>query len=326
MRRFESSHPSQRQQGSPLAWVRTARTGQEQVSDMNDTQAAAPAPTSFRRAAFFTLSADRGWGQRTSLALADLAEGARLWQLVWTLAFYDIKLRYRGSALGPFWLTISTGVQVGAMAFLYGVLFHTDIHTYLPYLAISLVLWTYLNTLISEGSTCFTQTDTLIKGTRMPFSVHAARNVVRNTIVLGHNLIVIVVVFLIMGVHQSLYSLLAIPALALWMIDALAISLLMGALCARFRDLPQIILSVMQIAFFITPVIWYAKVLDSHPIGRLLVDLNPFYPILEILRAPLLGTPVSTRLVLAAIGVSALLVGVAAIGFARMRGRVAYWV
>ena len=31
------------------------------------------------------------------------------------------------------------------MAFLYGVLFRTDIHTYLPYLAISMVLWTYLN-------------------------------------------------------------------------------------------------------------------------------------------------------------------------------------
>ncbi|ABQ29961.1 ABC transporter permease [Acidiphilium cryptum] len=293
---------------------------------MNDTTPAAPALSTFRKQSHFTLSADRGWGQRVRLASTDLVEGAKLWRLIWTLAFYDIKLRYRGSALGPFWLTISTGVQVAAMAFLYGVLFRTDIHTYLPYLAISMVLWTYLNTLISEGSTCFSQSDTLIKGTRMPFVVHAARNVVRNTIVLAHNLIVIVVVFAIMDVRQSLYSLLAIPALALWMIDAVAISLLMGALCARFRDLPQIILSVMQIAFFITPVIWYAKVLNSHPLGKLLIEFNPFYPILEILRAPLLGTPISLQIGLEAVFVSALLVLLAAVGFARMRGRVAYWV
>lgn len=279
-----------------------------------------------RRHAHFSLAADRGWGQRFGLAAADFGEGLRLWRLIWTLAFADIKLRYRGSTLGPFWLTISTGVQIGAMAFLYGDLFHTDIHTYLPYLAISLVLWSYLNLLITDGCTCFTQAEALIKGTRMPFTIHAVRSVVRNTIILGHNIIVVVAVFAIMGVHQSLHSLLAIPALGLWLVDAFAISILFGALCARFRDVPQIIASVMQIAFFVTPVIWYAKVLHGHKVAEWLIRLNPFYAILEVLRAPLLGTPVTAGVVAKALAVSAVLVALAAIGFARMRGRIAYWV
>lgn len=280
----------------------------------------------FRKPVHFTLSADRGWGQRLQLAATDLKDGARLWRLIWTLGFSDIKLRYRGSTLGPFWLTISMGVQVAAMGFLYADLFHTDIHTYLPYLTISIILWGYLNSLITDGCTCFSSSDSLIKGTRMPFSVHAARSVVRNTIVLAHNLVVVVVVFAIMGVHESLYSLAALPSFVLWVIDGFALSLLFGAFCARFRDVPQVIMALLQVAFFVTPVMWYAKILESHPKADLLIRLNPLFYILEILRAPLLGTPMTVDMVLKALIVSAGIVVISAIGFARTRGRIAYWV
>lgn len=280
----------------------------------------------FQKPLHFSLSADRGWAQRVQLTATDLKDGMRLWRLVWTLGLSDIKLRYRGSALGPFWLTISMGVQVAAMAFLYADLFHTDVNTYLPYLTISIVLWGYMNTLISDGCTCFSQSDSLIKGTRMPFTVHAARSVVRNTIILAHNLVVVVVVFAVMGVHESLYSLVAIPVFMLWVIDGFAISLLFGAFCARFRDVPQIIMSIMQIAFFVTPIMWYAKILESHPEAYLLVRLNPFFYLLEVLRAPLLGTPLTVDMILKAVIVSAIIIGASAIGFARTRGRIAYWV
>lgn len=280
----------------------------------------------FRKPTHFTLSADKGWAQRFQLAAEDLKAGFLLWRLIWTLGFSDIKLRYRGSALGPFWLTISMGVQVSAMGFLYADLFHTDIHTYLPYLTISIVLWGYLNTLVSDGCTCFSQADSLIKGTRMPFTVHAARSVVRNTIVLAHNLVVVAVVFTIMGIHISLYTLSAIPACMLWIIDGFAISLLFGAFCARFRDVPQIISALLQIAFFITPIMWNAKILEGHHNADLLIRLNPFFYILEILRAPLLGTPLTTDMVLKAMIISAGLIILSAIGFAKTRGRIAYWV
>lgn len=280
----------------------------------------------FRQPTQFSLSADRGWEQRFRLAVTDLKHGMRLWRLIWTLGLSDIKLRYRGSALGPFWLTISMGVQVSAMAFLYAELFHTDIRTYLPYLTISIVLWGYMNTLIAEGCTCFSAAEALIKGTRMPFTVHAARSVVRNTIVFAHNLVVVAVVFAVMNVHQSLYSLAAIPAFALWLVDGFAISLLFGALCARFRDVPQIIVSIMQIAFFMTPVMWYATLLESHPRASWLIRLNPFFYLLELVRAPLLGTPITAMWTLKAMTVSVVIVGVSAIGFARARGRIAYWV
>ena len=280
----------------------------------------------FRQPVHFSLSADRGWGQRFQLAATDLKEGLKLWRLFWVLGLSDIKLRYRGSALGPFWLTISMAVQVSAMGVVYAFLFHVNVHSYLPYLTISMILWSYLNSLISDGCICFSNSDGLIKGTRMPFTVHAARSIVRNTIILGHNLIVVVGVFAIMGVHVSLYALAAIPAFALWIIDAFAISILFGAICARFRDVPQIIMALMQVAFFITPIMWYAKTLESHPKADILIRFNPFFYILEIFRAPLLGSPLTMDMIIKALIVSVGIIIVSAIGFARTRGRIAYWV
>jgi len=292
------------------------------MTDLSGTDRAIRA---MHRQPLFTMSADRGWGQRFQLAAQDLIEGFGLWRLAWALGVSDIRLRYRGSALGPFWLTLSSAIMIGAMGFLYADLFHIDIHSYLPYLAVSIILWNYLSMLVSDGCTCFTSSESLIKGTRMPFTVHVLRSVARNTIVLAHNVIVIVAVFVIMGVPMSFYMLLAIPGLMLWLINGVAISLLFGAICARFRDVPQIIASVIQIAFFITPIMWDAKILESNPNSKLLIGLNPFYYIIEIIRAPLLGAPLTLDMVANTLIITIVIVAVSAISFARTRGRLAYW-
>jgi lipopolysaccharide transport system permease protein len=280
---------------------------------------------STRRQPLFTTSADRGWAQRFRLATQDVKEGFALWRLCWALGIADIRLRYRGSVLGPFWLTLSTAVMIGSMAFLYADLFHTDIHTYLPYLGVSLILWNFLGSLVSDAGSCFTGAESLIKGTRMPFTVHALRSVIRDAIVFGHNIIVIFLLFIFLRVHVSLYSLLAIPGLLLWLIDGFALAFMFGAFCARFRDVPQIIGSVLQIAFFVTPVIWKASVLQSHPGANLLIRLNPFYYLLEVVRSPLLGDDLTLAVVARALIVSVALILVSALAFARTRGRLAYW-
>ena len=107
---------------------------------------------------------------------------------------------------------------------------------------------------------------------------------------------------------------------AVWIVDALAVSLLLGAFCARFRDIPPIVASVMQIAFFVTPIIWKPVLVGAN--ARFL-PLNPFYSMLEIVRAPLLGSEASTLIWAAAIGYSVLLCGLAWLLFLRVRGRLA---
>jgi len=282
-------------------------------------------PPAGRVQPLFSLTADYGWAQRFQIAWQDVRDGCVLWRLVWALGMSDIKLRYRGSLLGPFWLTLSTGIMIGSMGVLYAGLFHINIHTYLPYLAASLILWNYLSMMVSDGCTCFTVSEDLIKGMRMPFTVHALRSVARSTIILAHNIVVIVVVFLVMHYPIRWTALLAIPGLLLWMLDGFAISLLLGALCARFRDVPQIISSIMQIAFFLTPVMWTADILARNQKVIALVHYNPFFYILEIARAPIMGTAIPVHHVLIALGISAVICLLAALAFARTRGRLAYW-
>lgn len=283
-------------------------------------------PALIRPDSRLVIVAGLGMMGRLRLALTDLADTWRLRRLVATLAFLDIRLRYRGSLLGPFWLTLSTGLMVGALGFVYSHLFHTKLHTYLPFLSLSLVLWNFINALVTDGCLAYTSNEAMIRAARMPLSLHAARSVARNVLVLGHNILVIVVVFTIMNVWPGRVALMMLPAFALWMIDGLAISILLGGFCARFRDVPPIVASVMQIAFFVSPIIWSPEILAHRGIGIVLLNWNPFYALLEIVRAPLLNQMPTLATWGSALGYSGALVLVTAVFFTRARSRIAFWV
>ena len=281
------------------------------------------AVTPVARDAILEFQAGQSFAIRNRHALADLRDGASLWRLAATLGWLDIRLRYRGSMLGPFWLTISTGVMVGMLGFLYSKLFHMDLQEYLPFLALSQVLWSFMATIVAEACGTFTDMVGLIRSVRMPMFVFSLRVLVRNVLVLAHNVVVIVVVFAIFGVWPGWQALLIVPGLLLWACNALALTLLLGGLCARFRDIAPIVNSLLQIIFFVTPVIWKPSQLGHY---QVYLPLNPMYDLLEIVRGPLLGDPVSLLTWGGAIGFSGLLCGLSWLFFIRARGRVAFWV
>ena len=274
------------------------------------------------RKALLELKGDPGFATRNRLALRDVRDGARLLPLAWTLGWLDIRLRYRGSMLGPLWLTLSTGIMVGALGYLYARIFQTNVVDYLPYIALSIVLWNFLNAVVSESCSTFTESEGVVRAVRMPFFLFAERLLIRNVLVLAHNILVIVVVYVVFQVWPGWYALLALPGLLLWAADSLAVALLFGTFCTRFRDILPIVASVMQIAFFVTPVIWQPEQLGS---GQTLLPFNPFFDLLEIVRAPLQGTLPGADVWLGA-GLYSLVLFALAWGlFTRTRGRIAFW-
>ena len=110
----------------------------------------------------------------------------------------------------------------------------------------------------------------------------------------------------------------AIPALS-----NLALTLLLGAFCARFRDVGPIVGSIMQIAFFLTPIIWQTDQIGLN--ARWLV-LNPFYTLLVVVREPLLNQHPGIENWIALCLWSSLLCAAAWFLFARTRSRLAFWV
>jgi lipopolysaccharide transport system permease protein len=267
------------------------------------------AVTTIAPASELILRADTTFAVRNRWAMADIAGGARLWRLAFTLGWLDIRLRYRGSMLGPF---------------LYSTLFKINVREYLPFLALSQVLWGFLAALVSEACTAFTEAEGVIRSVRMPFFVFSMRTLIRNAIALGHNVVVIVVVFAIFSVWPRWEALMAIPGLLVWCVDALALTLLLGGFCARFRDIQPIVNSVMQIAFFMTPVIWKPDQLGPDRIAEL--ALNPFFDLLEIVRGPILDSPIAKTTWVGAIGYSVILCAISWAFFVRARGRVTFWV
>jgi lipopolysaccharide transport system permease protein len=274
-------------------------------------------------AALLDLTSDMSLRDRMAQALADLRGGWALLRLAGVLGWLDIRLRYRGSLLGPFWLTLSTAVMVASLGFLYSTLFHMELRNYLPFLALSLVLWGYISTLVTDACTCFTQAEGIVRSIRLPLSLHAARCVVRNLLVLAHNVVVIVGVFAAFALRPHAGAMLALPGVVLWLADSVAICLLLGAVCARFRDVPQIIGSVMQIAFFVSAIMWTPEQIGGE---ALWLQLNPFFALMELVRGPLLDHLPAAITYASALGWSAGLLLLSGFVFTRTRGRIAFWV
>jgi ABC-type polysaccharide/polyol phosphate export permease len=258
-----------------------------------------------------------------ALAWRDLADGfAKSW--MWAaLALQDIKLRYRGSLLGPFWLTISTLVMVVAMGLIYARLFHIDLASYLPYLTLGLIVWQTLSTTIAEGCDTFVREQNIIQQVPIPFSIHAYRNVCRNFIVLAHNFIIVPFLLAVFAIPVDWRVLEIIPGLVLLAVNSLWISILLGLVSTRFRDLPPIITSVLQILFFVTPIIWPIELLGNW---QGIAALNPVFAAIDVIRAPLLGAATAGSSWPVLLLVTVLGCGATFAIFARFRTRIAYWI
>jgi len=244
---------------------------------------------------------------------------ARVWTM---LAWQEIRQRYRRSVLGPFWLTISTAIMILGIGVIYGSIFGSTRSKYLPYIAMSFVIWQLLAALLNEACQAFIVAEGYIKQIKLPLSLHVLRVVWRNLIIFAHNLPIIVAALFVSRPPLS-WELLEVPLGVLVLaLNGVWAGLLLGMLCARFRDIPQIVASIVQLAFFVTPVMWEASMLKSH---RWVLSVNPLYHFMETIRAPLLGSAPSSGSWLVVISITIVGSLITLLVFKRFRARIAYW-
>lgn len=243
---------------------------------------------------------------------------------MWTaLALQDIRLRYRGSVLGPFWLTISTLMMVVAMGSIYAHLFHAETHSYLPYLSLGLIVWQLISSMITDGCQTFLGSDAVIQQVPIPFSIHAYRVVCRNFIVFAHNLVIVPLGLVIFRVPVDWHLIEAAAGCVVLAVNGVWVAMLLGIVCARFRDIAPIVASFLQAAFFLTPIMWPIEALGKY---RPLADFNPLFAAIDVIRAPLIGMPVAAYSWPVLLASTVAGGGLTFLFFARFRGRIAYWV
>lgn len=240
------------------------------------------------------------------------------------LAWADIRQRYRRSVLGPFWITISTAVMVACLGFIFNSIFNSSLELFLPFIATGLIVWGFISSCIVESTTVFTTSEPIIKQLPIPLFCHVVRMLARNFYIFLHNLIILPFVLLLVGRPIEPAIFLFIFGLILVVFNLSWLSLFLGVICARYRDLTQIVANVLQIFFYVTPIIWLPNALKGRA-NLLILDSNPFYHLMEVVRAPVMGysPTLANWLVCASMAILGWIFTIFV--FNRYKTKVAYW-
>jgi ABC-2 type transport system permease protein len=264
-------------------------------------------------------------------AFGDLRAGWQQRELWSHLGWQDIRQRYRRSFLGPIWISITMAVTAVALGLLYAGLFDNDVAKQLPNILVGLIIWNFISGCILEGSDVFTSNVGLITHLPAPISVHVYRLMWRQVLFFLHNLVVYVIMLAVFPQPLGWTDLTAIPAFGLLVTNGAWVALLFGIFTTRFRDLSPIVQAIVQLAFFLTPIVWiYADFLNSpNPAvaqRARLAELNPFLDFLEMLRRPMLGQDQQLRYWVVVLCITVVGWGLTLLALRRYRARVPYWV
>ncbi|SIS38983.1 ABC-2 type transport system permease protein [Corynebacterium appendicis CIP 107643] len=261
---------------------------------------------------------------------SDLARGWGQYELWLQLGWQDIKQRYRRSTLGPLWITIATGVMSLALGLLYSMLFQISVREFLPHVTVGFIVWGFISGCIKDGANVFIENEGLIKQLPSALSVHVYRLVWRQLLFFAHNMVIWLILVLVFRIDLGWNVFLFIPALALMVINGVWVTMLFGIIATRFRDVAPLLEALVQLLFYVTPIVWTTKTLRDQG-GEVaqrarIAELNPLYHYLEVVRAPLIGEPLAAYhwgIVLAGTVIGLFL---AMIAMRQWRFRVPYWV
>jgi ABC-type polysaccharide/polyol phosphate export permease len=198
------------------------------------------------------------------------------------------------------------GLMVLGIGLVYANLFGISLREFLPLVALGIVFFGTISGIINEGCETFVAASNMLSQTNLPMFTFVWRTVLRNVINLAHHMVIVVAVLAYFGYWRHANLPAALLGLLLLVVNVGWGSMLAAIASARFRDIPQIVQSVMQFAMFMTPVFWKS---DRFGANHLFLELNPFYHVLEAVRAPLLGTEVAPHTYL-------FLAGMAVVGWA----------
>jgi ABC-type polysaccharide/polyol phosphate export permease len=266
----------------------------------------------------------RAKGSKLVDAWREVCEGWRWHELWLTLGWRDVLSRHRQTRLGPLWISVSMAFVAFGMGTLYSGIMGQPIHDYIPYLVAGFTTWNFLSAVVNEGKDAFVANASAIREIPVPSTVYVYRLLWKNILIFGYNAVVFVIVLLIFRVWPFPAIFLAIPALALILLNGIWIGMLLGLINARFRDIGQLIPNAMRLIFFVTPVLWHAE--SAAGARMIFVHFNPAYYFVEILRAPLLGEVPNPLVWAVVLGTTILGWAIALPVYASWRRQIALWI
>lgn len=242
--------------------------------------------------------------------------------LAYFLAWYDVRHRYARSVIGPFWITLQTAIFVTCIGFVFSAISNVSVQDFLPYFAVSFVLWTFLSGTVNNATTTLLGAGGFIKDRGLPAYVFFVQCFFRHLLFLAHNIAVPAALFLVLGGTSVPNLLMAVPGLVLFAAVVLCLSLCTGALATRYRDVQPLVESMVNLAFLASPIMWKPDLLVDR---AYLLDFNPVVHLLAIWREPMLDGVMPWDSYAVVLVILAVLIGLTGFALTRLRAA-AFWV
>lgn len=214
--------------------------------------------------------------------MSDLATLYRHRQLIAALTARDLKARYRGSLLGFFWSLANPLLLLGVYTLAFTVFFPSDVARPYPlFLFAGILPWTFFSAAILESTNAISSNAGLIKKVMFPAEALPLVVVLSHLVHFALAMPVLFVATLAFALHGDVAvhsTMLLVPFLMLLQTFFVAgIALIVASASVLFRDLRDIVTNLMQLGFFLTPIIYLIDRIPSR-FFRALLRLNPMTP------------------------------------------------
>jgi ABC-2 type transport system permease protein len=228
-----------------------------------------------------TTTAPQGVRQRPSLLGSD---AQRFWNLTWTLAVTDFKLRFYGSVLGYVWTLARPFMFFGVIYFVFTEIvgLAKNVPNYGVYILFSLVLFQFFGEATGNCVGALVARENLLRKMRFPRLVIPLAVVLTALFNLGMTLIAVMVFALASGVYPTLGWLELPVIIAILAFFATGVGLLLSALFVRYRDVQPIWEVFSQMLFYASPILYvstlvpetYQHPYHANPIASLLAEMR----------------------------------------------------
>lgn len=265
----------------------------------------------------------RTLGDYYTTGAREIRTGWRNWRVWYLMGSGDMRRRFERSKLGPAWIAISTSVMVLCIGALWSRLWAASLAEVLPFIAIGMVSWQFLLSVVNDGTSAFPSNSGYFANQYMAPSNVIFALLYKNLMTYLINLIVPALVCVWFAVGANWATLLFIPGLVLQIYVLFCAAYVVAIFCTRFRDVAQVVQNLMQFGFFLTPILWKPDILP--PDWQRLVLLNPLASLLAIVREPMMGKvpPLEAWAVVGACGIVLTIILLPLVG--RVHRRIVYW-
>ncbi|MFO0703051.1 MAG: ABC transporter permease [Candidatus Andersenbacteria bacterium] len=206
--------------------------------------------------------------------------------LVKELAVTDFKLRYKNSVLGYFWSLLKPLAIFGSLYLVFSVFARFQVEHYQLYLLLGIMLWNYFTEASINGMHALVNKSTLLTKINVNKATIILASNVTTLLTLALNLVIFFVFVVIFNPTLSWTYLMLPLSIAEIFLVGLGISYILGVFYVKLRDLVSIWEIVLQIGFWVTPIIYPITIVPKRFLP--IVLLNPVYRIISEARGSLI--------------------------------------